>query len=104
MAMGPGGVVAVVHFDRKNPNYQQSLYASLNQALASRPGANFEIVAVSPTRGSAAAVQIAQTTAKRHAQEVLRAMTDMGVPASRLAISSSTDPAISASEVRVFLR
>lgn len=104
MAMGPGGMVAVVHFDRKNPNYQQSLYASLNQALASRPGANFEIVAVSPTRGSAAAVQIAQTTAKRHAQEVLRAMTDMGVPASRLAISSSTDPAISASEVRVFLR
>ncbi|HEY5239703.1 MAG TPA: hypothetical protein VIJ62_15080 [Rhizomicrobium sp.] len=104
MAMGPGGVVAVVHFDRKNPNYQQSLYASLNQALASRPGANFEIVAVSPTRGSAAAVQIAQTTAKRHAQEVLRAMTDMGVPASRLAISSSTDPAISAGEVRVFLR
>jgi hypothetical protein len=104
MSAAPGGVVAVVRFDRKNPNYQQELYASLNQALASRPNANFEIVAVSPTRGSAAAVQVAQTTAKRHAQEVLRAMTDMGIPASRLAVSSSTDPAISASEVRVFLR
>lgn len=104
MSAAPGGVVAVVHFDRKNPNYQQELYTSLNQALASRPNANFEIVAVSPTRGSAAAVQVAQTTAKRHAQEVLRAMTDMGIPAARLAVSSSTDPAISSGEVRVFLR
>ncbi len=51
-----------------------------------------------------AAVQIAQTAAKRHAQDVFRSMTDMGVPATRLAVSSSTDPGIGASEVRVFVR
>jgi hypothetical protein len=64
----------------------------------------FEIVAVSPTRGTANAVQIAQTTTKRRAQEVLRAMTDMGVPASRMQISSSTDPGLSTGEVRVYQR
>ena len=98
-----GGAVAVVRVGGGG-DFQQSLYASLNQTLASRPGANFEIVAVSPTRGTSNAVQIAQTTTKRRAQEVLRAMTDMGVPASRLSISSSTDPELSAGEVRVYLR
>jgi hypothetical protein len=29
-------------------------------------------------------------------------MTDMGVPAARVGISSSTDPAVTATEVRVF--
>lgn len=95
------GAIAVV---RVNGNFQQPLYSSLNQALASRPNSNFEIVAVSPTRGTSNAVQIAQTTTKRRAQEVLRAMTDMGVPASRLQISSSTDPGLSAGEVRVYQR
>ena len=99
-----GTPLVVVRFDRPNVDYQQILYAALNQALQSRPNANFQVVAVSPTRGNAASVQIAQTTARRHAQEVMRSMTDMGVPASRLNVASSTDPAAAASEVRVFIR
>jgi hypothetical protein len=99
-----GTPLVVVRFDRPNVDYQQILYAALNQALQSRPNANFQVVAVSPTRGNAASVQIAQTTARRHAQEVMRTMTDMGVPASRLNVASSTDPAAAASEVRVFVR
>jgi hypothetical protein len=31
-------------------------------------------------------------------------MTDMGLPASRLNVASSTDPAAAASEVRVYMR
>jgi hypothetical protein len=97
-----GGAIAVVR--NGGGNFQQSLYSSLNQALASSPNSNFEIVAVSPTRGTANAVQIAQTTTKRRAQEVLRAMTDMGVPASRMQISAATDPGLSKGEVRVYQR
>jgi prefoldin subunit 5 len=99
-----GAPLVVVRFDRPNVDYQQVLYAALNQALQNRPGANFQVVAVSPTRGSAASVQIAQTTARRHAQDVMRSMTDMGVPATRLNVASTTDPAATASEVRVFVR
>ena len=76
--------LVVIRFDRPNVDYQQILYAALNQALQTRPQAAFSVVAVSPTRGTVAAVQLAQTAAKRHAQEVMRSMTDMGVPASRL--------------------
>lgn len=100
MGASTGGVIAVV----RGSNFQQSLYASLNQALAAQPNANFEIVAVSPTRGTAKAVQLAQTATKRRAQEVLRAMTDMGVPASRMQISASTDPNLSSGEVRIYQR
>src|SRR5581483_10292477 len=99
-----GSPLVVIRFDRPNVDYQQILYTALNQALASRPNAGFEVVAVAPTRGNAAAVQIAQTTARRHAQDVMRSMTDMGVPATRMGVASATDPAASSSEVRVFVR
>ncbi len=109
---GPGPVstaysgtpLVVIRFDHPDVDYQQILYAALTQALQSRPNAGFSVVAVSPTRGSAAAVQLAQTAAERHAQEVLRSMTDMGVPATRLNVASATDPAATSSEVRVFVR
>jgi hypothetical protein len=101
---GGGTPLVVVKFDHPDVDYQQILYAALNQALQNRPGASFQVVAVAPTRGNAASVQIAQTTARRHAQDVMRSMTDMGVPASRLAVASTTDPGANASEVRVFVR
>ena len=110
-AAGPAGTLAysgtplvVIRFDHPDVDYQQILYAALNQALQTRPGAAFSVVAVSPTRGTVAAVQLAQTAAHRHAQEVMRTMTDMGVPASRLAVASATDPSATSSEVRVFVR
>ncbi|HVU21586.1 MAG TPA: hypothetical protein VHE09_12715 [Rhizomicrobium sp.] len=99
-----GTPLVVIRFDRNNVDYQQILYAALSQALQTRPGAGFSVVAVSPTRGTVTAVQLAQTAAKRHAQEVMRSITDMGVPASRLAVASSTDPNATASEVRVYVR
>lgn len=99
-----GAPLVVVKFDRPNVDYQQVLYAALNQALQNRPGANFQVVAVSPTRGTAASVQMAQSTARRHAQDVMRTMTDMGVPATRLNVASTTDPNATSSEVRVFVR
>ena len=108
-SMGPQSAVAgtplvVVRFDRPNVDYQQILYAALNQALQNRPSASFQVVAVAPTRGNAASVQIAQSTARRHAEAVMRSMTDMGVPATRVGVASTTDPSATVSEVRVFVR
>lgn len=99
-----GTPLVVIRFDRPGVDYQQILYAALSQALQAKPNAGFSVVAVAPTRGTAAAVQMAQTSAKNHAQDVMRSMTDMGVPASRLALASATDPSATASEVRVFVR
>ena len=99
-----GPALVTIKFDRTHVAYQQILYTAVAEALQSRPGSGFAVVAVSPTRGTAAAVQLAQTDAVRHARDVVRSLTDMGVPANRLAMSSSTDPGIGSSEVRVYVR
>lgn len=101
---GGGSPLVTIRFDHPSVDYQQILYTALSQALQSRPNASFSVVGVSPTRGSASAVQLAQTDARRHAQDVLRSMTDMGVPPARLGLSSATDPSVRNSEVRVFVR
>jgi hypothetical protein len=99
-----GTPLVVIRFDRPDVDYQQVLYAALNQALQSRPNAGFQVVAVAPTRGNAASVQIAQTAARRYAEQVMRSMTDMGVPATRMGVASATDAGVTNSEVRVFVR
>ena len=99
-----GSALVTIKFDHPNVDYQQILYTALAQALQTRPGASFDVLAVSPTRGTAASVQLAQTQAQRHAQSVMRSMTDMGVPATRLSVSSTTDPGVGSSEVRVYVR
>ena len=45
-----GTPLVVIRFDHPGVDYQQILYAALNQALQSRPNAGFEVIAVSPTR------------------------------------------------------
>jgi hypothetical protein len=102
-APAPGAPLVTIHF-AKRANYEKTLYAALSQALQSQPAASFSVIGVSPVRGTASAVQTAQSDALRHAQDVMHTMTSMGVPPTRMDISSSTDPAIRASEVRVFLR
>ena len=47
---------------------------------------------------------IASRILRRHAEAVMRSMTDMGVPATRVGVASTTDPAATVSEVRVFVR
>ncbi len=103
-AVAGGTPLVVIRFDKPNVEYQQILYTALAQALERRPDAGFEVVAVAPTAGTATSVQITQTETQRNAQAVMRSMTDMGVPASRLALSSTTDPRVSSGEVRVYLR
>jgi len=99
-----GAALVTIRFDHPDVQYQQILYTALAQALQSRPGSGFDVVGVSPTRGTASAVQLAQTDARHHAQDVLRSMTEMGVPATRLNLSSATDPSLPSSEVRVYVR
>jgi hypothetical protein len=97
-----GKTVVTIKFDRAKVDFEQDLYTALNSALQAKPSASFRVVAVSPTGGSAAAVEKAQRDAQHHAQAVLKSMTDMGVPAARVGISSSTDPAVTSTEVRVY--
>ena len=99
-AMAAGAPIVTIKFARAHVSYDRVLYAALSHALAAQPHASFSVVGVAPIGTNTAAEQLAQN----NAQAVMRTMTEMGVPATRMGVSSSTDPGISASEVRVYVR
>jgi hypothetical protein len=94
-----GAPIVTIKFDRAHVSYDQELYSALSQALATKPGASFDVVGV-----AAAGTKLAQNSAVHDARAVMRSMSSMGVPASRMAVSASTDSAISSSEVRVYAK
>jgi outer membrane protein OmpA-like peptidoglycan-associated protein len=99
-----GSPLVTIKFDHAGVKYQQVLYTALTEALQSRPAATFDVVGVAPARGTAAAVQLSQSDARRKAREVMRSMGDMGVPQSRMGVSSASDSRLASSEVRVYVR
>ena len=123
-AMGNGGVTAsqtympqptatvpaqprplvVIKFNKPQVDYQQAVYVAVNEALARYPDATFELVAVNPGMGNPAKVAIEKTKARRNAEKVLRALTQMGLTSQRIELSSLTNDTIQSNEVHLYIR
>ena len=106
VAAGPGTrlPLVVIRFDQPNVEYQGALYAAVSQAIERRPSALFDVVAVTPNRGGPSEVASSSGAAKKSAEKVMRALLAMGLPATRLNLSSSTSEQALANEVRVYIR
>ena len=96
--------LVVIRFDRANVAFEQPLYAAVSRALERRPSARFDLVAVTPSRSTGAQGAFGTTAAKRNAEQVLRALNQMGLPASRVQLQAQTSGAASAPEVHLFVR
>ena len=94
-----GSPIVTIKFDRAHVDYEKTLYSALSQALASQPKASFSVVGIARSTTRVAAVG-----AERDAKAVMRTMGEMGVPATRMEVSAATDPAVDASEVRVYVK
>jgi hypothetical protein len=103
-AAAGGRPLVVIRFDRPNPSYEQALYTAVSRAMERRPNATFDLVAVSPGRGTQAQVALASSNAKRQAEQVMRSLTDMGLPADRVSLSASTSASAQSNEVHLFVR
>ena len=115
-AAGPGPVagkpmdtsgrrpLVVIRFDRDKVPYQQALYNAVGRVLERRPNSAFDLVAVAPASGGPARVALNSNKARRHAEDVLRSLTEMGLPPARVAVSAKTSSAASANEVHLYLR
>lgn len=115
-AQGPGPIagkpmdtssrrpLVVIRFDRDQVPYQQALYNAVGRVLERRPDASFDLVAVAPASGGPARVALNSNKARRHAEEVLRSLTEMGLPPARVAVSSKTVTGASANEVHLYMR
>ena len=96
--------LVVIRFDKANPTYEQALYTAVNRALERKPDARFDIVAVAPSKGTQAQVALASSNSKKNAETVMRSLTNMGLPADRVKLSSRSSGTVQNSEVQVFVR
>ncbi len=96
--------LVVIRFDRPNVPYQQALYTAVNRALQRRPQAGFDLVAVSPMQGSPAGATVAANKAKRSAESVLRALSEMGLPLERVRLSATQSAEAQSNEVHLYVR
>jgi hypothetical protein len=94
----------VIRFDRPNVSYEQALYTAVSQALERRPSATFDVVAVAPSNGNAGQVALSTSASKRNAENVVRSLTNMGLPADRISLSATSNASTQANEVQVFVR
>ena len=94
----------VIRFDRPDVPYQQALYTAVKKAQERKPSAQFDLVAVAPNSGSAAQIQLAQSKSKRYAQDVMRTLSDMGLPTDMVSLSATTSASTSTNEVHLYVR
>ncbi len=102
--VGRTAPLVVIRFDTPNVQYDQALYSAVSQALARRPNAAFDLVAVAPGLGSPAQVALASNKSRRSAETVLRSLTNMGLPADRVSLSATTNPNAQVAEVHLYVR
>jgi len=96
--------LVVIRFDRPDPSYRQALYSAINKAVERRPESGFDVVGISPASGTPGDVALAQSQARSSTDQVVRSMRDMGLPAGRVQISSTTSTDVASPEVHVFVR
>ena len=96
--------LAKIRFDRPNVDFEEPVYAAVNQALQRYPNANFDVVAVHPSEGNAARVAIETTKARRNGQKVLRTLSQMGLDMARVNLTYRPSPEAVTSEVHLFIR
>jgi hypothetical protein len=95
--------LVVIRFDRPDVQYEQALYNAVSRTLERRPSAIFEVVAVAPSAGGAGRVALASNQARRNAEAVARSLQRMGLPQSRVTLTSRTSDAAQTNEVHLFL-
>ena len=96
--------LVVIRFDRDKVPFQQALYHAISRVLESRPSAIFDLVAVSPSSGGVARIALNSNKSRRHAETVLQALIEMGLPPARVSVSAKTMAEANINEVHVYLR
>ncbi len=96
--------LVVIRFDRPGVDYEQPLYAAVGQALDKYPSARFSVVSVSPSRGNPAEMAIAGSDARKRGEDVLRSLSQMGVPLARVDFDNATSADVRSSEVHIYIQ
>ncbi len=93
----PRAPLLTIGYATPSPNYQDVLRYAVREAESRAPGVQYDVIAMLPAGGDAAAGQ-------HSAVEVMRAIMAQGVPASRIHLGLRSEPAGVTREVRVYVQ
>ena len=102
--VGRQAPLAIIRFDQPNINYEQALYTAINQTLEARPNSAFDVVTVAPPRNTVGNTALATSETRKYGEDVLRSLTNLGLPANRLTLSSTSNPGAQVPEVHIYVR
>ncbi len=94
----------IIRFDHPDVQYKQALYTAVDQALQKFPSAKFDLVAISNEDGNAAELALATAEARKNGERVLRSLQNMGLPLSRVSLSTASSANVLNSEVHLYLQ
>lgn len=95
--LDPRTPLAVIDFTSANPEYRGLLRIAVQAAESRDPRVQYDVIAVTPRLDEA-------TTGQAQAAGVMRTMMTERVPAARIHLGLQTDPALTANQVRVYVR
>lgn len=90
----------VAKFNKPDVRFQDGLKQAVSHAVQKKPNVMFEVVAVSPARGS----QLSKNNAQNNAGLVFQEMVKMGVGADKISLAARTSENATASEVHVYVK
>jgi hypothetical protein len=93
----PRTALLTIGYATPNPDYQDVLRYAVREAEMRAPGVQYDVVAMLPSGGDAAAAQ-------DRAVEVMRDIMAQGVPDSRIHLGLRTTQAGATQEVRIYVR
>jgi len=93
----------VIRFNQTHVDYAMPLYNTVSRALEVKPSAMFDIVSVSSAARTPQDQQYNNQIATQNVHKVLATLHNMGLPQSRIHLTSAADN-VPSSEVRIFVR
>lgn len=100
-ASGERQALVIIRFDRNDVAYEQALYDAISRTMQERPQSSFDVVSIAPLNGNLASNQAKSV---QNAERVLRSLVEMGLPASRVNLSSTANANVASNEVHVYVR
>ena len=91
--------LVVIRFVTDDVAYQDELHQAVSAALERKPDALFDVVDLAPSAGS-----VNEVALNSNADNVLRSLGEMGLPADRLTRSTVTSVDTDVNEVRIYVR
>jgi len=99
-----GRLLVLVRFNQPDVDYQQQLSAAVSAALQRKADLQFSVIAVTPMKGDPSETATMQDNVSRHAEDIKRALVQLGLAPSRITMASTQMQDVSVPEVHVYIR